>query len=200
MVKETPGTTQTPASEREPVAEVSASLSLSNIIGLAATALVLLALIAVLVVRLQQANQVVSSAPTYPLVGHPAPDFTAPVWNGTPGQTVHLASRMEQLAAGGGVRLTAETVALVEGYVQVRSLGPLPIKGLPAPIEVFELLGAEQARTRIQAAAIALEQSLVDDYAAALADLADPGVLQTAATILAGHAQHLARLRAGELT
>jgi hypothetical protein len=44
-------------------------------------------------------------------------------------------------------------------------------------------------------AAIALEASLVEDYAAALADLAEPGVLQTAATILASHAQHHARLR-----
>jgi Ferritin-like domain len=47
--------------------------------------------------------------------------------------------------------------------------------------------------------AIALEESLVRDYSAALVDLADPSVLQTAATILASHAQHLARLRAGQL-
>ncbi len=44
-------------------------------------------------------------------------------------------------------------------------------------------------------AAIALEESLVREYSAALVDLADPSVLQTAATILASHAQHLARLR-----
>jgi hypothetical protein len=43
--------------------------------------------------------------------------------------------------------------------------------------------------------AIDLEESLVREYSAALVDLADPGVLQTAATILASHAQHLARLR-----
>jgi cytochrome c biogenesis protein CcmG/thiol:disulfide interchange protein DsbE len=91
MVKETPGTTETPADERGAVAQAGAGLSRSNIFGLAATALVLLALMAVLFVRLQQANQAVSSAPTYPLVGHAAPDFTAPVWNGSPGQTVHLA-------------------------------------------------------------------------------------------------------------
>jgi cytochrome c biogenesis protein CcmG/thiol:disulfide interchange protein DsbE len=91
MVKETPGTTETPADERGVVAQTGAGLSRSNIFGLAATALALLALMAVLVVRLQQANQAVSSAPTYPLVGHAAPDFTAPVWNGASGQTVHLA-------------------------------------------------------------------------------------------------------------
>jgi cytochrome c biogenesis protein CcmG/thiol:disulfide interchange protein DsbE len=92
MVKETPGTTETPADERSVVAQAGAGLSRSNIFGLAATSLVLLALIVVLVVRLQQANQAISSAPTYPLVGHAAPDFTAPVWNGAQGQTVHLAA------------------------------------------------------------------------------------------------------------
>jgi hypothetical protein len=60
---------------------------------------------------------------------------------------------MEQLAAPGTAALTAETLALLEGYVQVRSLGPVPIKGLPEPVEAFELMGMGQARTRIQVAA-----------------------------------------------
>ncbi|HXU90638.1 MAG TPA: adenylate/guanylate cyclase domain-containing protein [Methylomirabilota bacterium] len=70
------------------------------------------------------------------------------------GQTTHLAARMEQLAPPGTVRLTAETMRLAEGYVEVRSLGLIPVKGLPDPIEVFELTGTGQARTRLQAAAI----------------------------------------------
>jgi len=70
------------------------------------------------------------------------------------GQTTHLAARMEQLAPPGSVRLTAETMRLAEGYVEVRSLGPIPVKGLPEPIEIFELTGAGQARTRLQAAAL----------------------------------------------
>jgi class 3 adenylate cyclase/tetratricopeptide (TPR) repeat protein len=70
------------------------------------------------------------------------------------GQTTHLAARMEQLAPPGSVRLTAETMRLAEGYVEVRSLGPIPVKGLLESIEVFELLGAGQARTRLQAAAL----------------------------------------------
>src|SRR5437899_555810 len=70
------------------------------------------------------------------------------------GQTTHLAARMEQLAPPGTVRLTGETVRLAEGYVEVRSLGHVPVKGLPDPIEVFELTGAGQARTRLQAAAL----------------------------------------------
>ena len=45
------------------------------------------------------------------------------------------------------------TLSLVEGYVQVRSLGPVPVKGLDAPVEVYELLGVGLARTRLQVAA-----------------------------------------------
>jgi class 3 adenylate cyclase/tetratricopeptide (TPR) repeat protein len=70
------------------------------------------------------------------------------------GQTTHLAARMEQLAPPGTVRLTAETMRLAEGYVEVRSLGPIPVKGLADPIEIFELTGAGAARTRLQAAAL----------------------------------------------
>jgi class 3 adenylate cyclase/tetratricopeptide (TPR) repeat protein len=70
------------------------------------------------------------------------------------GQTTHLAARMEQLATPGTVRLTGETLRLAEGYVEVRSLGPIPVKGLSDPIEIFELTGGGQARTRLQAAAI----------------------------------------------
>ena len=69
------------------------------------------------------------------------------------GQTTHLAARMEQLATPGSMRLTGETLGLAEGYVEVRSLGPVPVKGLADPIEIFELTGAGQARTRLQAAA-----------------------------------------------
>jgi len=70
------------------------------------------------------------------------------------GQTTHLAARMEQLALPGTVRLTADTVRLAEGYVEVRSLGPIPVKGVSEPLEIFQLTGAGQARTRLQAAAL----------------------------------------------
>ncbi|HEV2009280.1 MAG TPA: adenylate/guanylate cyclase domain-containing protein, partial [Burkholderiales bacterium] len=68
------------------------------------------------------------------------------------GQTTHLAARMEQLATPGTIRLTAGTLALAEGYVEVKSFGPIPVKGLAEPVEVYELIGAGAARTRLQAA------------------------------------------------
>jgi predicted ATPase/class 3 adenylate cyclase len=67
------------------------------------------------------------------------------------GQTTHLAARMEQLATPGTIRLTATTLRLVEGLVQVQALGPVPVKGLPEPVEVFELVGASAIRQRLQA-------------------------------------------------
>jgi class 3 adenylate cyclase/tetratricopeptide (TPR) repeat protein len=69
------------------------------------------------------------------------------------GQTTHLAARMEQLAPPGTIRLTAETLRLVEGWVQVTPLGPVPVKGLTDPVAVFELAGAGPTPTRLQALA-----------------------------------------------
>ena len=69
------------------------------------------------------------------------------------GQTTHLAARMEQLATPGSIRLTAATLRLAEGLVQVKALGPFPVKGLTEPVEVFELVGASAIRRRLQASA-----------------------------------------------
>ena len=69
------------------------------------------------------------------------------------GQTTHVAARMEQMAVPGSILLSAETLALAEGYVEVRSLGPLPVKGLEAPLGVYELTRASTVRSRFQAAA-----------------------------------------------
>ena len=70
------------------------------------------------------------------------------------GQTTHLAARMEQMAKPASVLLTADTLRLAEGYVQARALGPVPVRGLADPVEVFELVGATAARTRLQVAAV----------------------------------------------
>ncbi|MBI1728626.1 MAG: AAA family ATPase, partial [Candidatus Rokubacteria bacterium] len=69
------------------------------------------------------------------------------------GQTTHLAARMEQLATPGRILLTAATLDLVEGYIAVWPLGPVPVKGLAEAVEVYEVTGVGQARTRLQASA-----------------------------------------------
>jgi class 3 adenylate cyclase/tetratricopeptide (TPR) repeat protein len=69
------------------------------------------------------------------------------------GETTVLAARMEQMATPGSIRLTPSTLGLVEGLVRVNALGPVPVKGLVEPVEVFELVGASPLRRRLQAAA-----------------------------------------------
>jgi class 3 adenylate cyclase/tetratricopeptide (TPR) repeat protein len=69
------------------------------------------------------------------------------------GQTTHLAARMEQMAKPGSVLVTGDTLRLAEGYVQVRPLGSIPVKGLETPVPVYELTGTVAARSRFQASA-----------------------------------------------
>ncbi|MCZ6872656.1 MAG: adenylate/guanylate cyclase domain-containing protein [bacterium] len=68
------------------------------------------------------------------------------------GQTTNLASRMEQLAAPGSITLSATTLRLVEGMVRVNDLGPIPVKGISEPVDVYELTGASTIRRPLQAA------------------------------------------------
>jgi class 3 adenylate cyclase/tetratricopeptide (TPR) repeat protein len=69
------------------------------------------------------------------------------------GQTTHLAGRMEQMAMPGSILIPAETLNLAEGYLRVQSLGPMPVKGHPTPVEVYEVVGAATIRSRLQATA-----------------------------------------------
>jgi class 3 adenylate cyclase/tetratricopeptide (TPR) repeat protein len=69
------------------------------------------------------------------------------------GETAHLAARMEQIAKPGSIFATTETKKLAEGYVEMKPLGPMPVKGLSEDIPVYEVTGAGVARTRLQAAA-----------------------------------------------
>lgn len=68
------------------------------------------------------------------------------------GESTHLGARMEQLADPGSTLLTPNTLRLAEGYIEVKTLGPVPVKGLKAPVEVYELIGAGPVRSRLHAA------------------------------------------------
>ncbi|HEU4438727.1 MAG TPA: adenylate/guanylate cyclase domain-containing protein, partial [Methylomirabilota bacterium] len=67
------------------------------------------------------------------------------------GQTTHLAARMEQLARPGSTLISRDTLHLAEGYIEVKPLGPVPVKGMPEPVEVFELVRSQQVHSRLEA-------------------------------------------------
>ncbi len=93
------------------------------------------------------------------------------------GQTVHLASRMEQLAKPGTILVTGETAALSAGRVRARSLGPVNVKGLADPVEVFEVTGAVSSAGHVETSSRTL--SPLVGRAAELARLtADLGVVR----------------------
>jgi predicted ATPase len=69
------------------------------------------------------------------------------------GQTTHLAARMEQMAMPGTILITPAVLGLVEGFVQVKALGTMPVRGLRDPVEVYEVTAAGLVRSRLQAAA-----------------------------------------------
>lgn len=70
------------------------------------------------------------------------------------GATAHLANRMEQAAAPGTACLTAETAHLADGFIVTRPLGSTVIRGVAAPVALFELVGTV-GRNRWEARAAA---------------------------------------------
>ena len=68
------------------------------------------------------------------------------------GQTVHLASRMEQMAEPGGILLTSNTMKLVRGFVAVEPRGRVDVLGFTDKVPVYVLQGRQQVRTRWGAA------------------------------------------------
>jgi AAA ATPase domain len=58
---------------------------------------------------------------------------------------------MEQMALPDSIFLAPGTLNLVEDYVVTKPLGGRPVKGLPHPIDIHELLGIGTVRSRLQA-------------------------------------------------
>ncbi|MBI3801356.1 MAG: AAA family ATPase [Deltaproteobacteria bacterium] len=69
------------------------------------------------------------------------------------GHSTNLAARMEQLAAPGSILVTEDTHKLTDGYFEFKALGKTQIKGVEAPLAVYEVLGAGPLRTRLQVSA-----------------------------------------------
>jgi len=66
------------------------------------------------------------------------------------GATTHLASRMEQIALPGTIRLTRETLRLAEGLIDTEPLGRIAVKGISAPVDVYELKRMTPGGTRFR--------------------------------------------------
>jgi predicted ATPase len=69
------------------------------------------------------------------------------------GHTANLASRLQALAPTGSIAISEQTRRLVEGYLQLKPLGPTKVKGVNAPVNVYEVTGLGALRTRLQRAA-----------------------------------------------
>lgn len=61
------------------------------------------------------------------------------------GLTVHLASRIEQVAPPGEICLSRECRTLVGAYFDTEPLGPRAFKGIAEPVEVHRLIGLKPA-------------------------------------------------------
>ncbi len=69
------------------------------------------------------------------------------------GHSTNLAARMEQLASPGSIVVSAYTQRLTDGYFAFKELGPTQIKGVADSLNIYEVLGVGQLRTRLQVAA-----------------------------------------------
>jgi hypothetical protein len=69
------------------------------------------------------------------------------------GHVTNLAARMQTAAPAGSIAASEATQRLCEGYFEFRALGPTAIKGLNAPVEVYEVVRAGPLRMHFELAA-----------------------------------------------
>jgi predicted ATPase/class 3 adenylate cyclase len=69
------------------------------------------------------------------------------------GHTANLAARMQVLAPIGSIAATEQVRKLCEGYFLFNGLGPTKVKGVSEPVNVYEVAGLGQLRTRLQRSA-----------------------------------------------
>src|ERR1700719_1901308 len=69
------------------------------------------------------------------------------------GHVTNLAARMQTAALAGSIAASEATQRLCEGYFEFRALGPTAVKGLNAPVEVYEVMRVGPLRAHFQLAA-----------------------------------------------
>lgn len=80
------------------------------------------------------------------------------------GQTPNIAARLQTVAAPDTIVIGATTYQLVRGFFECRSLGTPPLKGIAAPLTVYQVLYENKARTRLDVAADVGLTPLVDRH------------------------------------
>src|SRR5713101_7293439 len=68
------------------------------------------------------------------------------------GHSTSLASRLQALASPGSIAISEHTYKLTEGYFALTPLGPIKVKGVSEPVNVYEVTGLGPLRTRLQRA------------------------------------------------
>jgi hypothetical protein len=66
------------------------------------------------------------------------------------GHTANLAARLQTLAPAGSIAVSEYTRTLCEGYFELRALGPMAVRGISEPINVYEVTGLGSLRTHFQ--------------------------------------------------
>jgi class 3 adenylate cyclase/tetratricopeptide (TPR) repeat protein len=70
------------------------------------------------------------------------------------GHTTNLASRLQTLAPTGAIVVSSATARLVAGYFELKSMGPVKVRGVSEPVVTYEVNGLGALRTRLQASAL----------------------------------------------
>jgi class 3 adenylate cyclase/predicted ATPase len=69
------------------------------------------------------------------------------------GETPNIAARLQHLATPNTLVISAATHQLIAGYFQCKPLGTHTLSGLAQPLEVYRVLGASGAQSRLEVAA-----------------------------------------------
>src|SRR5437899_1362876 len=69
------------------------------------------------------------------------------------GHATSLAARLQNLASGGAIVVSAPTYTLTEGYFAFKPLGAAQIRGVSEPVPLYEVVGVGPLRTRLAVAA-----------------------------------------------
>ena len=109
--------------------------------------------------------------------------------HGVFGEVVNLASRLETEAAPGRIATSQETVELVEGLFEVKSLGLKSIKGLSRQVEVYDVVRAlpgtkrTESRLRKGAGRLVGREAAMERITAVWNTVRDQSVCRTVAVV-----------------